>query len=507
MKGRQSVDKAVTPGVYKTAGKLSLGAMLVLTLVYLALLIPDSEPPAPPAGPADPFVWNQDEYWSLLQARFVAARELDPAVLADSIQLGLAEAAALLDSCHRHRLEPASPLLSKLERTIFELAPWLAAQTNYLPEFLQVHNRLRRIVKDQSRHWDMSLPQTRDRLYRLLYGARTAAEETMLQHQATALPALLPATDEPSGAPSAEILGVTVHSGDILVSRGGAPTSALIARGNDYPGNFSHVALVHVAEDTWEVSIIEAHIERGVAVATVDEYLRDTKLRILMLRLRADHPALLIDPSLPHRAATIALKRAHREHIPYDFEMDYRDPTRLFCSEVVSAPYAQLNIRLWMGMSNISSPGVRSWLAAFGVVHFKTQEPSDLEYDPQLRVVAEWRDPETLRKDRLDNAVIDAMLESAEAGERLTYDRYWLPLARLAKAYSMFRNLLGGVGPVPEGMSATAALKNDRFSQQHTAIKQRLLILVDEFHDKRSYRPPYWELLRLARQAQAAVGA
>jgi hypothetical protein len=54
---------------------------------------------------------------------------------------------------------------------------------------------------------------------------------------------------------------------------------------------------------------------------------------------------------------------------------------------------------LWMGISHISSPGLRKWLSAFGVTHFETQEPSDLEYDPQLVVVAEWRDPETLRKD------------------------------------------------------------------------------------------------------------
>ena len=66
-----------------------------------------------------------------------------------------------------------------------------------------------------------------------------------------------------SATPSAEILGVIVHSGDILISRGGAPTSALIARGNDYPGNFSHVALVHIDEKTNSISIIESHIERG----------------------------------------------------------------------------------------------------------------------------------------------------------------------------------------------------------------------------------------------------
>ena len=39
---------------------------------------------------------------------------------------------------------------------------------------------------------------------------------------------------------------------------------------------------------------------------------------------------------------------------------------------------------------------VVNWLSDFGVEHFITQMPADLEYDPQLSVVAEWRDPETL---------------------------------------------------------------------------------------------------------------
>ncbi|MCK7517747.1 MAG: hypothetical protein MZV64_08560 [Ignavibacteriales bacterium] len=57
---------------------------------------------------------------------------------------------------------------------------------------------------------------------------------------------------------------------------------------------------------------------------------------------------------------------------------------------------ADLGINLWMGKSTISSKGTAKLLAGFGVKYFETQEPSDLEYDPQLSVVAEWRDLETL---------------------------------------------------------------------------------------------------------------
>ena len=75
------------------------------------------------------------------------------------------------------------------------------------------------------------------------------------------LPPVMLCTEEPSQTPETSLLGVKIHSGETTVSRGGAPTSALIARGNDYPGSFSHVALVHVDERTGRPSVIESHIE------------------------------------------------------------------------------------------------------------------------------------------------------------------------------------------------------------------------------------------------------
>jgi hypothetical protein len=186
--------------------------------------------------------------------------------------------------------------------------------------------------------------------------------------------------------------------------------------------------------------------------------------------------------------------------------MNYRDHANQFCSEVASAAYEQAGIRLWMGMSHISSPGITSWLSAFGAKYFETQEPSDLEYDPQLSVVAEWRDPGVLFQDHADNAVIDAMLEGAGAGERLDYPRLMLPFARLAKGYSVVLNVFGRAGPVPEGMDATAALRHKTFSKKHAAIKARLLALADGFKEQNGYSAPYWELVRLARKAKAETG-
>lgn len=474
---------------------------VIIVFLYLILLIPESPSPVPERALNQPFLWNQDSLWLTLEERFIKARQTGCDQLSDSINESLSTFNYFLDRISSDSLQPDAKQFSALEDALFNLAPWIGACEHRIKEYIGLFFRLRYVVKNQSVHWDMNSGQARRTIYRMLYGGRAAIEEVMLQANKDSIPACVMGHSEPSKTPYTNILGVTIHSGDILVSRGGAPTSALIARGNDYPGNFSHVALVHVDEETNLASIIEAHIECGVKIATVDEYLKDKKLRIMVLRLRADLPQIINDPMLPHKAAASALNESLKHHIPYDFEMNYQENTKLFCSEVASTPYQKLGIKLWMGISSISSPGVARWLALFGVKYFKTQEPSDLEYDPQLRVIAEWRDPETLFKDHIDNAVIEAMLERAESGKDLNYSWYLLPVARIAKLYSSLLNVFGLVGPIPEGMTATAALRNQKLTNDHNAIKAGTESLAIQFKEQNKYTAPYWKLLTFARKA------
>ena len=479
-----------------------LTAGLALSAIILSL--PAHRAPVPPAPPgAAPFEWNQDSLWRALEARFVAVRTSGCIDAPAEMALGFTAVGTLLDTLAVNDVAPSDPRLDTLEGAFFALGPVVAACPAGLRAYVTLSGRLREVIKDQSQHWDASDLPSRQRLYRLLYGTRAAVEEAMLQHPDSALP-LLMGRDEPSPTPSAELHGVRIHSGDMLVSRGGYPTSALIARGNDYPGNFSHVGLVYVDSATNAISVIEAHIEVGVAVTTAEGYLADKKLRLMVLRPRADLPALVADPMLPHRAAGKILARARAEHIPYDFAMDYGDPSGLFCSEVASTVYKDEGVTLWMGLSTISRLGIRTWLSELGVKHFETQEPSDLEYDPQLVVVAEWRDPAALRQDHLDNAVLDAMLEGADQGVELTYPWYKLPAVRLAKGYSWVRVLLGGHGPIPEGMSSSSALSHDVFVTRQRELAAKVWAAADSTTAAQGYPPFYWTLVDLATRATQA---
>ena len=477
---------------------LLAGAALIV--LFLLLLIPDASAPGlPPSGARSPFAWNQQERFKALEERFEAARRLPAAELRESIR---GQAGRLKEQLSRARetARPVDdPLWEALEQDLFSLGTHVAALPAELPTYAELVFSMRDAVKEQSVRWDIQSPVVRSRLYRLLYGGRAALEEAMLQAPPGTVPAVLKGRDEPSASPSAVIRGVRIHSGDLLLSRGAAPTSALIARGSDFPGNFSHVALVHIDDATSVASVVEAHIERGVAISTVEEYLADPKRRVMVLRLRSDGAALAKDPKAAHQAATTGRADAVARHIPYDFAMDFRDHSRIFCSEVASAAYERVGVTLWMGLSTLSSPGVCSWLSALGVRHSLTQEPSDLEYDPQLCVVAEWRDPEGLWEDHLDNAVTEAMLEEADRGTAMDHNGILLPIARGMKAYSWTLNAFGAIGPIPEGMSATVALRLTWYQSRFASIRAELVERARAFKAQRGYAPPYWELVRLAR--------
>ena len=478
----------------------AVAIIALLALLYLPAPLPAVSPPAS----AEPFVWDQDALWDSLEERFTEARLAGCPAIAADLERELQELDRHITWVETNIAAPEHARYDDIEETLFGAGSLTGACPETLPPLINNVAKLRAALKTQSRGWDLALKAPRQRLYRLLYGSRTLVEELLLQHDASTVPAIMHGTDEPSQSPTAVVQGIKLHSGDILVSRGGAPVSALIARGNDYPGNFSHIALLHIDESA-NIRVIEAHIEVGVTVSSLDDYLADKKLRIMVLRLDHTLPVLRGEPLLPHRAATGALDEALGRHVPYDFAMHYDDPGKKFCSEVASAAYGELGVSLWEGLTSMSSRGVTSWLSRLGVEQFETQGPTDIEYDSKLIVVAEWRDPATLFDDHIDNAVIDAMLEGAERGDELDYNYRALPLARLAKGYSVLLNLFGKHGPIPEGMSATRALRAKWLESRHASIRAGVLPRVSAFREEMGYTPPYWELVAMARASLAEL--
>ncbi|MBX2945790.1 MAG: hypothetical protein KF725_08140 [Cyclobacteriaceae bacterium] len=480
--------------------KILLRISIPLIVAYLLLMIPDGESPSFLVAESEPFVWNMDGHWKSLEAEFTSLKTRYRSFV-DSLEYTRRTSVNILFT----QLEKDDSIKfndNRLKQLLIEFFEWSAvvAASGQSKEYLEQYTTIRHFIKRQSRYWNVNDPAQRATLYSLLYGMRAAIEEVLLQADTVNFNPVQYVTIEPSVTPSATLQGITVHSGDLFVSRGGAEVSAFISRGNDYPGNFSHVALLHV-DETGKASFIEAHIEKGVAIATAEEYLGDKKLRFMVLRPRADLPQLINNPMLPHHVAKTALDETNRRHIPYDFKMDFYDSSAMFCSEVGSFAYQKHGLKLWRAESTISSPGTAKWLNTFGVENFVTQMPSDLEYDPQLSIVAEWSDPETLMKDHIDNAVMDALLERANAGMDISYNPFLLPLARIVKGYSILQNKLGKPGIIPEGMNATRALKNNSFVDIYQKVKIPTEQKIAAFIEKNGYRPPYWQKVEFAQES------
>ncbi len=483
-----------------------LQTLIGLSLLYLLLLIPDSNNTTILKATEKPFIWNKDSAWLQLENDFKNAQVQPKEKIDSAIQVLFS-----LEELLYNKIQLANTSFTDLNyvaisNNFFSLASLVAAQPSHRDSFVNLYNKIRSNVKLQSTHWDINRKEVRNHLYQQLYGMRAAVEEVLLQTDSLSFDPAMMVKDESSATPSTTIFGIKVHSGDLLVSRGGAEVSALISRGNDYPGNFSHVALIYVDEENTPY-LIEAHIEKGVAIASAEQYIKDKKLRFMVLRPRADLPQLKKDSLLPQKVARYAYDEAKKRHIPYDFKMNFADSSAMFCSEVGSYAYRKNGVQLWQGVSTISSQGVVNWLHAFGVENFVTQMPADLEYDPQLSIVAEWRNPETLFKDHLDNAVMDVLLEEADKGKKIKYSILQLPVVRMVKGWCGLNNLFGKPAIIPEGMSATQALKNQYFVALYVKLRKATQQLSEHFIKERQYKPPYWQLVNIARKANKEINA
>lgn len=203
-----------------------------------------------------------------------------------------------------------------------------------------------------------------------------------------------------------------LKSGDVLLSRGAALTSAAIARLGDIDAQFSHAALVYIDPRTKKIYTVEAHIEYGVLIAPFETYLKDGKVRSAVFRQK--------DAVLGAKAAewmynyVRAYQRKHKENIQYDFTLDLNAHSKIFCSEVVTMAYAAASSgslfipQVQSRMDELSHTG---FLKDLGVTTLQTFLPGDFEMDTRFELIAEWRDHLKMRETHLKDATLTKIYE------------------------------------------------------------------------------------------------
>ena len=197
----------------------------------------------------------------------------------------------------------------------------------------------------------------------------------------------------PSFEQSPDLKKFAIQSGDVLVSYGMAYGSAAIAHVGEYAGSFSHMAMVY-KNSAGELYTIEAHPEFGVKVAPIEKYLTDGKGRSALFRFKDTKMAALA----AKRVYNIAYKAdSSGNTIPYDFNMDINDHTKLFCTEVVKYAFdlaaKEMKTKVTVPAFPTRIVMKNSYiLDSFGIETRSTFAPSDIEVDPQFELLAEWRD-------------------------------------------------------------------------------------------------------------------
>ncbi len=209
-----------------------------------------------------------------------------------------------------------------------------------------------------------------------------------------------------------------LRSGDVLVSRGGALSSAGIAHIGAVDTAFSHNAMVYV-DPQGQAWTVEAYLEKGGLVQPLEDFLAHGIGRVAVVRYE--------DEAFAARAAHLAWQRmAHGPAIPYDEAFDDSEHGELFCSEIVPWAFSMAGgpPDVPLHRTRFDHQGTPELFAGMGVVVADLAAPADLMVDPRFRVVGEWRDLHALPTLHRQDAVVDGLFRWM-AAERVSPQPTW----------------------------------------------------------------------------------
>lgn len=241
-----------------------------------------------------------------------------------------------------------------------------------------------------------------------------------------------------------------LKSGDVILTRGNAYTSSAIASLGEFDTQFSHMSLIYIDSNqkTWA---IEAHIEVGSFVRTLEDHIKDNNFRTMIFRFD--------DHKLAAKAADYIFHKVKKAsdtvgNIFYDFGFDMSESEKLFCSEIVSHSFdfaSDGKVKLPLFTSKLQSRKP-SFVQNIGIKALESFIPADIEIDPRFKVVAEWRDAARVVDSHEKDAVLHSIYDWADDYEyrmiqgssrkSFIYRNVAWPLRRVPVLKKYFKNKL-----------------------------------------------------------------
>ena len=253
-----------------------------------------------------------------------------------------------------------------------------------------------------------------------------------------------------------------LKSGDIILSRGKAYTSAAISSLGEFDTQFSHLSVVY-RDDSGKLWTVESHIEVGAFVRPIEDHINDKNFRSVIYRFDDEYLAYEASKFIYFKVKNASDTTGN---IFYDFAFDQESSENLFCSEIASHAFDHVSrdqVRLPMFKSKLQSRKPR-FVQKLGIKSLESFVPSDIEVDPRFKMLAEWKHAAGIQDALEKDAVLRAMYEWNEKygyelvqgkGKAFLYRNIAWPLRRVPflKKYfvekmpiNMSRELIGYFG-------------------------------------------------------------
>lgn len=331
-------------------------------------------------------------------------------------------------------------------------------------------------------------------------------------------------------------------AGDMLIMRGGSPVSASIARITDMDSIFSHVAIIHVDEKSGKKYVVEALIEKGATINTLEQALHHGVGRMTLVRP--------VDAELGRKAAqaiynVVRATQIAKKPMVYDFTMSAKLPDtvtlqdlnrlafelpigdyenlsaqekaktleainvvlaklkgfNVFCSGLLDLGFhigsgGQLQLPY---LKSRMTPTNRAFLQRLGIPDTTTlmYAPGDTEYESRERftVVSEFREPMKTASLRMDDLIFDKIFYWMEKGN-LTFNETKLlgligATANGVSHIGFMKRFLQARGfAVAPHVSGTVISTVLMLQKMHDAIKADLIPRMNDYEKKTGYPMP-----------------
>ncbi len=194
-----------------------------------------------------------------------------------------------------------------------------------------------------------------------------------------------------------------LKSGDILLVRSPIFVSAVISRAGDEDGQLSHGAMIYV-DTKGKAYVMEALIKSGTIITPYEEW-RKTNHHSRALLFRHNDEVLAKKSAL-RIYKVINDRKAANNLIPYDFAMNDSDTSQIYCAELIQYAFnLEGDHQIPTFHTSFKSFHNHTFLNELSVRKEDVFAPGDLEIEPYINLVAEWRNYDLTRQSRLQDVI------------------------------------------------------------------------------------------------------